>query len=97
MDEIYPENESDNRLKRWIIKPRMYEDILKTLIDNVPNMSKIPGKPTITIKKKDMIFEVTQPEEVQEIYEMMWEVNNFICRQYRRRKHILKSTVINNG
>ena len=79
-------------MDQWEVLPRMYKDILETLIDNIPNMSKINGKSTITIKKKDMIFEVTHPEEVQEIYELMWKVNNFICRQYRRRKHILGST-----
>lgn len=81
----------------WEVKPRMYKDIIDTIKDNTPNMSKTNGKSTITIKKKDMIFEVTHPEEVQEIYELMWKVNNFICRQYRRRKHIIGSTVIHNG
>ena len=81
----------------WEVLPRMYKDILETIIDNIPNMSKSNGKPTLTIRAKDMIFEVTHPEEVHEIYELMWKVNNFICRQYRRRKHILGSTVIDDG
>jgi hypothetical protein len=81
----------------WEVKPRMYNDILETIVDNISNMEYIPGKNTIKIKKKDMVFEVTEPGEVQEIYELMWDVNNFICRQYRRRKHILKTTVITDG
>lgn len=80
----------------WV-QPRMYQDIVNTIKDNIPNIEHIPGKNTIMIIKKDMQFEVTDPHEVEDLMQIMWDVNNFICRQYRRRKHILKSTVIIDG
>lgn len=82
----------DVSIRRWILKPRMYKDILETLKDNISNIEHLPGKDTVKISKKDMIFEVTHPDEVEELMQSMWDVNNFICRQYRRRKHILGST-----
>jgi hypothetical protein len=81
-------------IKQDFIQPHRYKDILDTIWDNVPNIHFIDGKNTIQIKKKDMIFEVTHPEEVSELMTYIFNINNFICRQYRRRKHILKSTEI---
>ena len=79
---------------REFIKPHRYKDMVETLKDNIPNIEHLPGSDTIRIRKKDMIFEVTNPKEVEELMTSIFNINNFICRQYRRRKHILKSTEI---
>lgn len=94
MEEYSAYNSTD--INPEFVKPHRYKAMLETLKDNIPNIDHLPGSDTVRIKKKDMIFEVTHPEEVREIMELMFKINNFICRQYRRRKHILKSTEIIN-
>ena len=81
-------------MTEWEVLPRMYKDIVDTLKDNIPNIKYLDANGTVGITKKDMIFAVTHKDEVQELMELMFKINNFICRQYRRRKHILKSTRI---
>ncbi len=79
------------------VKPENYKEILMTLMENMTNITFMDSKNNLKIKKKDMIFEVTHQGEMIEIVDLMWKINNFICRQYRRRKHILKSTVITDA
>ena len=78
------------------VEPSKYASIVKELVANAPNISFDESTKHIIIKKKDMEYRVTHPEEVEEMMRYMFLVNNFICRQYRRRKHILKSTRIIN-
>ena len=85
---------SKDLVKNDFVQPHRYKDILMTLFDNIPNIRFLDGKNTVEIRKKDMVFEVTHPLEVQELMESMFKINNFICRQYRRRKHILRSTTM---
>lgn len=84
-------------INQEFVQPHRYKDMVLTLKDNVPNIRYLEGKGTVEIKKKDMVFEVTHPEEMKELMTYVFNMNNFICRQYRRRKHILKSTTIIHG
>lgn len=79
-------------MDKWEVLPRMYKAIVETLKDNMPHIKYLAANNTVAITKLDMIFAVTHKDEVQEVMELMWKINNFICRQYRRRKHILGST-----
>jgi len=81
-------------VKEDFVQPHRYKDMIETLRDNMPNIRYLDGKNTVEIKKKDMVFEVTHPEEMKELMDSIFKINNFICRQYRRRKHVLKSTTI---
>lgn len=84
----------ESSVNEEFVQPHRYKDMLLTLQDNMPHITFNEGKNTVTITKKDMQFEVTHPEEMKELMTSMFKINNFICRQYRRRKHVIKSTVI---
>ena len=54
-------------VKEDFVQPHRYKDMLLTLKDNVPNIRYLEGKNTVEVKKKDMVFEVTHPEEMKEL------------------------------